>query len=174
MSPALAPSPHTRSSARWVRTFSTFETHRRSRLGWGYVLSGRSAVAKSSILRVVEFATASPWHFAWVPILYTTPTTIWVSSSVASRASLEKPKPLPLRLTNSLALCFTYSVQSSLMTKASSRDASRTLYSVPNSDCAGMLNVWVSSWFRQRKTDCSLGVDLSDKCFCPCLSRDHV
>ena len=106
-------------------------------------------MAKSSILRVVAFVTASPWHFGWEPTLYTTLTTIWVSSSVASRASLEKPKPSPLLPTNLLALCFTYSVQSSLMTKASSRDVSRTLYSVPNSDYGGMLNVWVSSWFRQ-------------------------
>lgn len=95
-------------------------------------------MAKSSILRVVEFVTASLWHFGWEPTLYTTLTTIWVSSSVASRASLEKPKPLPLRPTNLLALCFTYSVQSSLMTKASSRDVSRTLYSVPNSDYGGI------------------------------------
>jgi hypothetical protein len=137
--------------------FSSFETHRRSRLGWGYVLSGRSAVAESSILRVVEFVTASRWHFGWEPILYTTLTIIWVSSSAASRASLEKPKPLPLRPTSSLASCFTCSVQSRLMTKASSRDASRTPYSVPNSDCAGMLNVWASSWFQQRTADCSLG-----------------
>src|SRR5262245_21219800 len=41
------------------------------------------------------------------------------------------------------------------MTKASSRHVSRTLYSVPNSDYGGMLNAWVSSWFRQRATDCS-------------------
>ena len=121
--------------------FSSFETHRRSRLGWGYVLSGRSAVARSFILRVVEFVTALPWHFGWQPILYTTLTTIWVSSSVVSRASLEKPKPLPPRHTNSPASCFTCSVQSRLMTKASSRDASRTFCSVPNSACADMLNV---------------------------------
>jgi len=121
--------------------FSSFETHRRSRLGWGYVLSGRSAVARSFILRVVEFVTALPWHFGWQPILYTTLTTILVSSSVVSRASLEKPKPLPLRHTSSLALCFTCSVQSRLMTKASSRDASRASCSVPNSACADMLNV---------------------------------
>src|SRR5438309_3060770 len=97
MSPALAPSPHTRSCASWVRMFCSFETHRRLPLGWGYALSARSAVAKSSTLRLVEFVTASPWHFGWEPILYTTLTTIWVSSSVASPASWEKPKPLRLR-----------------------------------------------------------------------------
>src|SRR5262249_6674624 len=118
-----------------------FETHLHSRLGCGYVLSARSAVAKSSLLRVVEFVTVSPWHFALEPTLYTMLTTIWVSSSAASRESSEKPKLLPLQPTNSLALCFTYSVQSSLMMKASSRDASRTPYSVLNSACVGTLNV---------------------------------
>ena len=74
--PALAPSRHTPSSAKSARTFLSSETHRRLRPGWGYVQSGRSVEAKSFIPRAVQSATASPWHFGWVPILCTTPTTI--------------------------------------------------------------------------------------------------
>src|SRR5262249_24843780 len=82
MYPASARSPHTRSSARLAPMFPGFGMHRRSHLGSDYVRSGRSAVGRSSIQRVVASETASLWHCAWEPILCTTPTTISVSSSV--------------------------------------------------------------------------------------------
>src|SRR5262245_18316393 len=59
MYPASARSPHTRSSARLAPMFPDFGMHRRSHLGSDYVRSGRSAVGRSSIQRVVASETAS-------------------------------------------------------------------------------------------------------------------
>src|SRR5215468_2232934 len=127
MYPASARSPHTRSSARLAPMFPGFGMHRRLHLGSDYVRSGRSAVGRSYIQRVVASETASLWHCAWEPILCTTPTTISVSSSVASHASLEKLRPSRQRPTSLLALSFTCSTLRRPTTRAYSADAKRKL-----------------------------------------------
>src|SRR5262249_13590034 len=85
------------------------------------------------------------------------PTTISVSSSVASHASLENLRPSRQRPTSLHASSFTCSTLRRRTARAYSADAKRKPSSTPNFDCASMLREWAFNWFPLQTTNCSLG-----------------
>jgi transposase len=108
MYPVSVPLQHTQFSARLVQMLRNFEMRPHSRHGLDFVLTDRSAGEKFFTRKADASEIEFHLPYASVPILCTTPTTIWATSFGAFAAGSANPRRSPQPLTNLLALCFIY------------------------------------------------------------------